>query len=80
MVFFKRNIKAFFDGLFHAQEIFKSTTHNQSAPHQFDHDISIPSPDGRIFMVTALFQQAKMKGDVADNLVSRCHCSQRTTD
>jgi hypothetical protein len=62
------NMKAFLDGLFHTQEIFKSTTHNRSAPHEFDHDISAPSPDGQMFMATALFQQAKTKGDVADNL------------
>jgi hypothetical protein len=52
----------------------------RSAPHEFDHDLLIPSPDGQIFIAMALFQQTKMKGDVADNLVSRCHCSQRAAD
>jgi hypothetical protein len=78
--FFLQNIKAFLDGLFHTQEIFKSTTHNRSAPHKFDHDISVPSPDSRIFIAMALFQQTKMKGDVADNIVSMCHCSQCVAD
>jgi hypothetical protein len=53
---------------------------SRSTPHEFDHDTSIPSPDGRIFIATALFQQMKMKADVADNLVSRCHCSQHAAD
>jgi hypothetical protein len=53
--------------------------HNQqprSAPHVFYSDVSVPSPDGRIFITTALFQLTKMKGDVTNNLVSRGHCSQ----
>ena len=52
----------------------------RSAPHKFDHDISVPSPDGRIFIAATLFQQTKMKGDVANNLVSRGHCSQLAAD
>jgi hypothetical protein len=52
----------------------------RSAPHKFDHDISVPSPDGRIFITTAIFQQTKMKGDVTDHLISRIHCSQRAAD
>jgi hypothetical protein len=45
------------------------------APHEFDHDIStLPRrPD---FHHTALYQQRKMKGGVAEDLVSRHHCSQ----
>ncbi len=78
-------IKAFFDGLlliFHTQEIFKSTTHNPGTHPTSLTMTSVPSPDGRIFIRMALFQQTKMKGDVADNLVSRhhCHCSEHTTD
>ncbi len=38
--------------------------------------MSIPSPDGWIFIATALFQQTKMMGDVTDNLFSRHHHSQ----
>jgi hypothetical protein len=71
---FLHKIKAFLDVIlliFHAQEIFKSTTHNPGPhPMKFDHDISVPSPDRRIYIATAIFQQTKMKGNVADNLVN----------
>jgi hypothetical protein len=77
---FLTNIKTFLDGLFHAQEISKSTTHNQSAPHEFDHDISVPSPDGQILIAMALFQQTKMKGDVTNNLVNWRQHSQHAAD
>jgi hypothetical protein len=59
---------------------FKSTTHNPD-PHSTSLTmIFVPPYDGQIFIATTLFQQTKMKGNVADNLVSRCHCSQHTTD
>jgi hypothetical protein len=58
----------------------KYNPQHRSAPYKFDHDISVSSPDGWIFIAMALFQQTKMKGDVADNLVSRHHCSQRAAD
>jgi hypothetical protein len=81
--FFLRNIKVFLDGilpLFHAQEACKSTTHNPG-PHLTSLTmISVPSPDSRIFIATALFQQTKLKGNVADNLVSRPHHSQHVAD
>ncbi len=82
---FSHNIKACWDGIlliFHAQEIFifKSTTHNPG-PHPTSLTmISVPSPDGCIFIPTVLLQQTKMKGNVADNLNSRHHCSQRAAD
>jgi hypothetical protein len=40
----------------------------------------VVSPDSRIFIAKALIQQTKMKGNVADVLISRCHRSQCTTD
>jgi hypothetical protein len=39
-----------------------------------------PPPDGQIFIAMALFQRMKIKGDVADNLVSRHHHSQLAAD
>jgi hypothetical protein len=50
----------------------KNNPQPKSAPHEFHHDISVPSPDGQNFIPTALFQQTKMKGDLATNLISRC--------
>jgi hypothetical protein len=51
------------------------------APHKFAHEFwTPPPPDSWIFIAMALFQRTKMKGDVADNLVSRRHCSQLATD
>ncbi len=54
----------------------KHNSQPRSAPHEFDHDISVSSPDGQIFIATVLFQHTNMKGDVTDNLISRRHCSQ----
>jgi hypothetical protein len=76
--FYVHNIKTFFDGIlliFHTQEIFKSKTHNPG-PHPTSLTmISVPSSDCRIFIAMVLFQQTKMKSDVADSLISRRHCS-----
>ncbi len=41
---------------------------------------SLSSHKGPIFITAALLQQAKMKGDVANDLVSRHHHSQRAAD
>jgi hypothetical protein len=66
---------------FHAQEIFKSTTHNPGLhPTSLTMILYPPLTDSRIFIAMALFQQTKMKDDVANNLVSRCHCSQLAAD
>ncbi len=75
---FLHYIKAFLDGIlliFHAWETSKSTIHNPDPPPASLTMISLLIPDGQIFIATVLFQQTKMKGDVADNLVSRCHHS-----
>jgi hypothetical protein len=53
----------------HVQETCKSTTHNPGPQPMSLTMISVPSPDGWIFIATALFQQTKMNGDVADNLL-----------
>jgi hypothetical protein len=83
MDLFLHNIKAILDVIlliFHTQKTCKSTTHNPD-PHPMSLTMtSVPSHDGPIFIATALLQQMKMKGDVANDLVSRHHCSQRTTD
>jgi hypothetical protein len=56
-----------------AQPIIQART-----PHGFDHDIrTLPRwPD---FHHNSALQQQKMKGDVADDLISRHHCSQPLT-
>jgi hypothetical protein len=66
----------------HRRDFFKHNSQPRSTPHKFDHDhdIFLPSPNDWIFIATALFQQMKMKGNVADNLVSMRDCSQHATD
>jgi hypothetical protein len=64
----------------HPRDFQKHNQQPRSAPYGFDHDISVPSPDSQIFIPTALFQQTKKKGGVANNLVSRRHHSQFAAD
>jgi hypothetical protein len=45
------------------------------APHKFDHVICTTLPDSWIFIAMALFHWTKMKGDFADDLINRRHCS-----
>jgi hypothetical protein len=57
--------------IYHAQETCKSTTHHPGPYPTSLTMISIPSPDGPIFIAMAFFQQMKTKDDVANNIVSR---------
>jgi hypothetical protein len=65
---------------FHVQEIFKSTTHNPGL-HPTSLTMIYPYPHLTAnFHHNGAFSTDKMKGDVANNLVSRCHCSQLAAD
>jgi hypothetical protein len=80
---FLRNIKAFLDGIwfiFHALETCKSTTHNPgSAPTSFTMK-SVPSHNGLIFIMMALLQQTKMKGNASEDILSRGYHLQHAAD
>jgi hypothetical protein len=80
---FSHNIKAILDVvllIFHAQETCKSTTHNPGLHPTSLTMASVTSHDGQIFITTAILQQAKMKGSVANDLIRRDHCSQHAAD
>ncbi len=81
--FFLHNVKALLVGIlltFNTQETYKCPTHNPGLHPRSLTMTSVPSHGGPIFNTTALLQLMKMKGGVANDLISRHHCSQHAAD
>ncbi len=56
MDFFVSNSKVYFDGNSTPMGFLRALLKNLAPPHEFDHDISVPSPVGQKFITTARIQ------------------------